>query len=643
MSALELPALSYDFAAPRELLRPSQWVDQHVVLPPTSPKAGKMRVAYTPFWAEPLDAFVDPDCQEVVVMASAQAGKTLVICGILGYFVDRRTVDIMLAVAGEKESRHLRRTRILPMLLTPEMQHVLTGAGHDLEGDRTQLATCSIFYGWANSAASLASKTCGMVLLDEVSKWPETINREGSPVDLARQRTNAFGRRRKIGVFSSPTTPVHGISLEYERTDRRQWKVPCPACGHWQAFVWSYVRWPKDATPDELVIEDLVEYQCSNGDCEARWTEKQRMGIVRAGQWVPDGCEIVDGQVVGASRVVARGYHVHGLMSPFRTMSDFATRFLRAGKDRHKLGVFFRSDLGEPWRDGLDATQETKVPEPEEGWSCGEVPDDVAFLVGGVDVAKRVCHYVVLGVRPGLESWLVECGTVASLAEFEESILPKTWEGHEGPVRRCAIDSGYRPADTYDLASRHRQQVVPVRGSSNRHQGRLWSTRALETTKAGKGTQRYRGLRLFSLDVHALKDLVAQLCSEGRLHVPLDVPADYIRHLESEVQVERDDGKVVWEPRYKGSDAHNHFLDATGYALGVAWIAGLWRTETRKQGDPSKIRKTYPGQGEERPGFVPGQSAPPPLAELQRRAGFNIGGRGGGRGNAQRRRGLYGR
>lgn len=73
-----------------EKLSVSEWCDRHRVLDPmASAEPGAWRTARTPYLREPMDAFADPQVQEITLMMGAQVGKTEAMLNMMGYSIDQ--------------------------------------------------------------------------------------------------------------------------------------------------------------------------------------------------------------------------------------------------------------------------------------------------------------------------------------------------------------------------------------------------------------------------------------------------------------------------------------------------------------------------------------------------------------------------
>lgn len=608
--------LERDLWRPPQKITVSQWADRYRRLPSTDPKPGPWRTSFTPYWRGVMDAFNDPRVEEIVIEAGAQVGKSRILENIAGFVACEDPVDMLMVVARDSDVRTLLRSRLKPLIDDcPALSRQLTDSAQDVNREQVQFRRCALFLAASNSSAGLASKSCGVVLLDEIGKWPAEIKHEGSPIDLARQRTNAFAGRRKIVAVSSATTEKHGIHPEYLRTDQRRFYVPCHACGHFQHLRWEQVKF-EGRDPDRILADDLAWYECER--CAERWSDAEKRQAMASGVWCPEDGEVLeDGSVIGRLDAAAQGFHVPGLLSPLRTFADFAARWLRAQKNRRKLAVFFRSDLGLPWQE-VETEREAEDVEAARGdHLLGEVPAGAEILCAGIDVGKHVVHWVVRGFARGLESWLVQRGVAATPQEAVAAV--RAVQGTD-PVRIACIDSGWNTSRIYELCANWKGFLRPVKGKDRREPGRPILPTAIDQTPSGKHLP--GGLKLWSIDTGFFKDLLEQHQAEGTWHLPMDIDSAFCEQIAAEHKVIDEDGFEKWELRSEGLP--NHFLDAEVYSMVAAYMLGLWKMRAG-----SAPRADVP-----RPATTPTQ----PAADL----GMQPAGRGRARGGGRRRGGGWG-
>ena len=229
-----------------------------------------------------MDACSDPTVKEVVVMAGAQLGKSEALLNIIGYHRDHDPCPILMLQPTESMAQSFSKDRVASGLLrsTP----CLFGKVKDPRArDSNNTTLHKVFPGGsislvgANSPAGLASRPIRIVLADEVDRFPASAGSEGDPLSLARKRTSTFWNRKIIAVSTPTIKGVSRIEDAYEKSDKREYYVPCKHCEHEQTLKWASVRWV-DRDPD------TASYLCD--ECATLWTDADRRWSVRNGRWV---------------------------------------------------------------------------------------------------------------------------------------------------------------------------------------------------------------------------------------------------------------------------------------------------------------------------------------------------------------------
>ena len=73
-----------------EKITVSEWADKFRFLNPiTSAEPGRWKTQRTPYLRGIMDAFTDPYCEEITVMAASQIGKTEAMLNMLAFLIDQ--------------------------------------------------------------------------------------------------------------------------------------------------------------------------------------------------------------------------------------------------------------------------------------------------------------------------------------------------------------------------------------------------------------------------------------------------------------------------------------------------------------------------------------------------------------------------
>ena len=95
----------------------SQWADTHLYLSPEdSAESGKYLSDRAPYQRGIMDAFSEPGVEEVVMMSSAQVGKTLILKSLIGYFIDLDPSPILVVQPTIEMGETFSKDRLAPMI-----------------------------------------------------------------------------------------------------------------------------------------------------------------------------------------------------------------------------------------------------------------------------------------------------------------------------------------------------------------------------------------------------------------------------------------------------------------------------------------------------------------------------------------------
>ena len=196
--------------SPPPELTVSQWADEYRRLSPeASAEPGRWNTDRAPYQREIMDAINDARCEEVIIMSSAQVGKTELILNIIGYYIDYDPSPILVLQPTRDMAETFSKDRLAPMLRdTPALKGKVKDARSRDSGNTILHKTFPgghITMVGANSAAGLASRPIKIVLMDEVDRYPASAGTEGDPIKLAEKRTTTFWNRKNCLLYTSPS------------------------------------------------------------------------------------------------------------------------------------------------------------------------------------------------------------------------------------------------------------------------------------------------------------------------------------------------------------------------------------------------------------------------------------------------------
>lgn len=459
LSALEV------FRPPPDL-SVSEWADAERMLSPESTaEHGKWDTDRAPYQREMMDAVKDESVDEVVIMTSAQVGKTEMINNVVGYFIHHDPSPMLIVQPTLSMAEAYSKDRLAGMIRdTPALRKII-GDGKAKKTGNTLLHKSfpggHLTLAGSNSPASLSSRPVRIVLFDEVDRFPFSAGTEGDPVNLGKKRTTTFLNRFSVLVSTPTKKGASRIELAFEGSDKRLYFVPCPQCGHSQFLDFKRLVFEKES-PEKAV------FVCEKNGCEIDHRQKKRM--LELGEWKRTGDE--------KSRVA--GFHLNELYSPWQTWGQIAQDFEQAKKSEETLKTFYNTSLGLPYEAQGDVPDWEMLFKRRGGYKRGEIPNDVLFLTAGVDVQKDRIELEIVGWGLEKRSWSIDYqvlfGDTSQKSTFSQldQVLSRVWERedkHKLSILRLAIDSGYQTQNVYQWARRFPEsRVIVVKGQESLNQ-----------------------------------------------------------------------------------------------------------------------------------------------------------------------------
>jgi len=185
-----------------------------------------------------MDAIFRPGTEKIVVMSSAQVGKTELLLNVIGYCVDQDPSSVMLLEPTVDMAETVSKDRIAPMVRdTPCLAGKIRDAKSRDSGNtilHKQFPGGYLVVSGANSAASLSSRPIRILLADEVDRYPLSAGTEGDPLGLAEKRTLTYWNRKLVYVSTPTIRGISRIEKEYEASTKETWQYACPGCGMFQ-------------------------------------------------------------------------------------------------------------------------------------------------------------------------------------------------------------------------------------------------------------------------------------------------------------------------------------------------------------------------------------------------------------------------
>lgn len=577
--------------APRRPLAVSQWADDHRVLSgKQAGERGRWRTARNPILREIMDCLsASSRVTDIWVMKSSQVGVTEATVNFLGYTIDHAPAPVMVLMPTLDSRDAWKAQKLNPLLQeTPVIRDLLGGQrSRDAANSKDMIDFPGgvLFLAGGNSPNSYAQRSVRYLIMDDLDRFPPEVGEEGDPVALAKGRTKAFARAKRLFI-STPT--VQGESLVergYQTSDQRRYHVACPACGTWQPLEWGGpeaehgIKWRGE--------EDRLDafYVCAH--CKTEIQEHHKPALLAAGRWIATHPE----------RSV-RGYHISALYAPIGlgpSWRDLVLEWKQAVKSPNTLRTFINTHLGECWEEQGDHVEATGLMTRLEAYD--ELPRQLA-RTAGVDVQKDRLEVTVVDWGLGEEAW-----TMDHLIIPGDTARPEVWGqlaeeiGHWAP-EAMAIDSGYNASLVYAFCE-SRKWSFAVKGRAGA------GVPIVEDERARR--QRLRRQRKKGITVHLVGDDQAKALIYSRLkltapgpgyiHFPAEPGFDdeYFAQLTAEKLVTKMRGTRPYA-EWVQTRPRNEALDCWKYALAALRLSGIdlsLRAKARAV-DAEKPAKTPP-------------------------------------------------
>jgi phage terminase large subunit GpA-like protein len=562
------------FLPPPEL-RVSEFSDAHIIVTSGPLTGTRWKTDFAPYQRGILDAFHEQGVEIVVVMGSSQWGKTACAVNIVAYHIAHDPCSILVVEPTvDPMAKDFAKNRIEPVIAATEVLSEKVSKRRAKDASNTTLQKTfrggSLAIGGANSAASLAARATRLLILDEIDRYPAELPGEGNTLAIAMKRTTAYGSRRRIGMFSSPTLVDGPIHFHFKKGDQRRYHVPCPSCDTMHPFEWANVRWEND---------DPKTARMHCPACDHPINDAERVAILARGEWIAERQDRPEKHIVS--------FHLWEAYSPMSSLHGIVSNFLSAREkqkagDNSEMHTWQNTTLGEPIEpDKGEGVEPHVLLLRRESFGSDDVdlPMGVCCLTMGVDVQDERLELVVVGWGVKEESWVIDRQMFPG-----DTRRPEPWDSltevlehqyrHENglqyPILAACIDSaGHRTDMVYHYAATYAaRRVYAVIGRG----GQQPIVSSPSPRRYGQGE---RTVPLYTIGVDGAKAIVVSRLAltergPGYVHLPHSEWCDeeFAAQLTSERLVTKLK-KGIRVQEWKKIRPRNEALDCYVYALGA--------------------------------------------------------------------------
>jgi phage terminase large subunit GpA-like protein len=580
-----------------------EWANAHFRLTKeSSVEPGKYRSSRTP-WVEEILRELSPQSptQEVVVIKPTQMAFTTLANIVLCCVAHLYPGPCLFVQPNDEMAKSHSKKKLAPTVRAIPALNGVIKASKSRDSGNTLLLKEFAGGSWrltgSNSAASARSDSIRYLILDDYDGFLRDLGNEGSPGQLFRNRTDAFGGKRKIYINSTPIAKDESLILpEWEKSSQGHFCVPCPHCHKRQFLVFGGkdadhgIKFTRD---DDGQITD-VWYVCEH--CQSRIEEWQKTEMLAHGKYIH---EYPDRE--------KRGFKINSLYSPLGWVSwrEIASQFLSAaqkmkGGDTSDMKGWVTTRMADPWEDDGDRPEWAEIKAKAEPYQPLSVPvSDVILLTAGVDVQHNRLAISIYGWKKDEECWLIYHIEIMGdpmqddVWQQLDSLLFRSFTSPSGSVMRI-LSAGVDASDGFTTQAvrrycRTRSPIVfALKGSSKAAQPITGVPTKQDLT--WKGEKYINGIEMWPIGTDTAKStLYARLKLNGhgprRIHTYIGLDDEFYEQLTAEKnKVRFVKGFPVKEWHNVRGNKRNEALDCFVYAFAAADRAGLQYLDGVPQG-----------------------------------------------------------
>lgn len=564
----------------------SEFAEANVVLQEGAARGQKFSYKNRPYFREPSDAMGDNlHNSRVVIVSPTQLGKTSAFLNFLFYMITYDPDNCLVILDSNKTAEKLSRVRIRPFLrdqakLTSLQKGSVTSEDKSASVNNISITGGkNIIIGSARSASDLCSFSAKYLLCDEVSRFPEVLDKEGDPITLSLQRQETYTRSMSI-LTSTPTTDTCTIWSHYLLGTQERWCAVCE-CGHYMPVEYKDIDFTDIERPT---------YACPKcGTVYDEYTVQHKLVHAYASPANPNPFKDRYGRV-------CRSFHITGTLCPERYSWKFLREKELAARQTGAGGYqsFVNTSLGEVYYPGVDESIDVnKMLQCRRYFDKDHIPKWVQFVTCGIDTQDNRFELIVIGSdksrkhicfieRKVIAGDLRQSQVWTDLLNHLNDFRCVTRDGRVLPIQISCIDSGgHFTQDVYAFCLRS-PRLRPIKGLGNCNSSKdlIYKVSDVPVKAYANGAGR---IQLTFINVNYAKDIIREQMlkiqsnykeSDWVISSHLDAQFDvlFFDQMNAEFRESYQQGKYRWVCK---PGVRNEALDCTVYAITAVDIARL--------------------------------------------------------------------
>ena len=345
-------------------------------------------------WASPEDSTT-----VISHMWSIQLGKSTFVENVVIYYMKISPAEIMHAFATMDAAEKCAKKRISPRAQMEGIRFIARDWGEEQDGKArvsgNKVLSKEFFGGnydavTVGSTSQTASESKRIVVKEEIDRegWDKGGGKEGSQDVVIDARATSWGGRKKIFNVSSPNlVETSRIYQKFLAGTQHRYHCACPRCGETYHLEFGFTKdhGLQYSVVDGSVDHDSIYYRCPS--CKGEWYEREKLDAMdeeRGAGWVAGAKPVFKNHI---------STHMNQLYSVVATWKDVCEAHYKSVLDPSQEQEFWNGVLGLPYeRKGTrpEASEFYKL--KDSSYSSGEIPSDVLFLTGAIDVQRGSEH-----------------------------------------------------------------------------------------------------------------------------------------------------------------------------------------------------------------------------------------------------------
>lgn len=478
---------------PPERLTVSQAAEKYRFLNNPGSYVGPWKNAMTPYLVEPMDVLTSHEYEGMILVSSAQSGKTELFLNLLCYTAMCDPADMMLIQTAQATARDFSIRRVDRMFRHSRAvgEKLVQSRDSNNVFDKRFSSGMILTLSWP-SINELSGRPIPRLWLTDYDRMSQDVDGEGTPYALAKARATTFRSHGMVAAESSPgfmindplwvpktkheAPPTEGILALYNSGDRRRWYWRCVSCFNAFQPSWSNMQYPDCADIQEAAEGAVMvcphcgqRYSQEPSDVPGKQEMNQLFSEGGNAAWIADGQHwSVRGQIEGKPiRSKIASFWVEGAAAVFNDWSSLVSAYLQAEKEYEETGseqtlkTVVNTKLGLPYLPKQQAA--ARMPETirarAKDYGKRVVPWGVRFLVACIDVQKNRFVVQIHGIGAEKDFWVVD--------RFEVKYSRRVQD--DRPDQLCYINPGAYPEDWRIVLDEVMLKTYPLADGSGRH------------------------------------------------------------------------------------------------------------------------------------------------------------------------------